>query len=193
MKRFLLMIAILSAITPLFAANDISQLSSEAQIEYLTNALSIQTADSMQSIGSGFGNLYNSGFMTSLSVTNSSISTEWYPYLGASEIDKETFYQITGQTELYNDYVNGMKKQNTMNACGWALLIATALGGTALAIYGIYDDYNTLFAYSGLGLVLVGGLVSLPLVSWQYNDNVSISFAVGLSDIYNNKLYESLK
>ena len=116
MKRFLLMIAILSAITPLFAANDISQLSSEAQIEYLTNALSIQTADSMQSIGSGFGNLYNSGFMTSLSVTNSSISTEWYPYLGASEIDKETFYQITGQTELYNDYVN---EKTEYHECMW--------------------------------------------------------------------------
>lgn len=193
MKRFLLMIAILSAITPLFAANDISQLSSEAQIEYLTNALSIQTADSMQSIGSGFGNLYNSGFMTSLSVTNSSISTEWYPYLGASEIDKETFYQITGQTELYNDYVNGMKKQNSMNTGGWILLLASVLGGAALSIYGIYDDYNTLLGYSGIGVMIIGGLVSLPLISWQYKDNVSISFAVGLSDIYNNKLYESLK
>lgn len=193
MKRFLLMIAILSAITPLFAANDISQLSSEAQIEYLTNALYIQTADSMQSIGSGFGNLYNSGFMTSLSVTNSSISTEWYPYLGASEIDKETFYQITGQTELYNDYVNGMKKQNSMNTGGWILLLASVLGGAALSIYGIYDDYNTLLGYSGIGVMIIGGLVSLPLISWQYKDNVSISFAVGLSDIYNNKLYESLK
>ena len=80
-----------------------------------------------------------------------------------------------------------------MNACGWALFVATAIGGTAITKYGIYDDYNTLFAYSGLGLLIIGGLASLPLVSWQYNDNVSISFAVGLSDIYNNKLYESLK
>ena len=47
----------------------------------------------------------------SLSVTNSSISTEWHPYLGASEIDRKTFYQLTEQTDLYNDYVNGMKNK----------------------------------------------------------------------------------
>ena len=35
--------------------------------------------------------------------------------------------------------------------------------------------------------------ISVPLVMWQPDDNISISFAVNAADMYNRKLLEAIK
>ena len=180
MKRFLLLIAILSAITPLSAANDITQLSADAQIEYLTNALSVEIVDQMNTYGSSLGTITNFGLITTSSVSSTTIETEWYPYLGSTEISRLDFFKLTGQNDIVAEYEAAEGKASKMKIFG---------------AKGLMKENNlpgVLMLTSGLCLSGVG-LGSIALISWEYKDDVSVSFAIGLADIYNNKLYESLK
>lgn len=194
MKRFLLLIAVISAISPVFAANDISQLSIESQQEYLMNALSIETSVETISNVSAIANPLGNGSIAT-GISRGSSSTEWYPYLGPNEIDKGTFYKLTGQIDLYNEYEKGMKKEKNMHIAGWTMFSVglAAYLGLFIGSWAIPDKYVgdivrcTSFGFLGLTLA------AIPLNIWTYKDNVSISFAIGVSNVYNNRLYESLK
>lgn len=192
MKKLLLIaIAIIMIANPLFAVNDLSALSAESQQKYLMESLSIQTEENTVATGSGFGNMIGStAIMTS--VGRGTTETEWYPYKGPSELTREEFYTLTNQNDLLEAYTEGTKKQTIANICGWALLGVTFIGGLVVCFTGL-ESGNTSAEWIGLSVALIGGLGSIPLVTWEYDDNVSISFAVGLADIYNNNLYKSLK
>lgn len=192
MKKLLLLIAIISSLSPIFAANDISQLSAESQQEYLMNSLSIET--SVETISSSFATaspLGNGAIASGIARGNS--STEWYPYLGPNQIDRGTFYQITDQMDLYEDYQNGINKEKNMHIAGWTML-GVGIVGFVISGLGVFVFEWGSFPAIMLELAsLTVGACGIPLICWNYNDNVSISFAVGVSDIYNNRLYESLK
>lgn len=190
-KPILIAIMIITIINPVFSANNISELSSEAQQEYVMNSLSIQTKEHTIATGAGFGNMIGSTAIMS-SVSRGTSETEWYPYLGPNAINRGQFYEIVGNDELSEAYENGMKKENTMHIAGWSLFAASMIGGLSTALIGYFSTDNIVYAGIGIGIILAG-LGSIPLISWEYKDNVSISFAIGMSDVYNNRLYESLK
>ena len=190
-KSILITIMIIMIINPVFSANNISELSSEAQQKYIMNSLSIQTKEHSVATGAGFGNMIGSTTIMS-SVSRGTSETEWYPYLGPNAIDRGQFYEIVGNHELSEAYENGIKRENTMHIAGWSLFAACMIGGLSTSLVGYFSTNNIVYAYVGMGIILAG-LGSIPLVSWEYKDDVSISFAIGMSDIYNNRLYESLK
>lgn len=190
-KPILIAIMIITIINPVFSANNISELSSEAQQEYIMNSLSIQTKEHTIATGAGFGNTIGSTAIMS-SISRGTSEMEWYPYLGPNAIDRGQFYEIIGNHELSEAYENGMKKENTMHIAGWSLFAASMIGGLSTALIGYFSTDNIVYAGIGIGIILAG-LGSIPLISWEYKDNVSISFAIGMSDVYNNRLYESLK
>lgn len=206
MKKLISIIIIsIMLIQPAMAAADISDLSAEKQMEFMNNSLSIQTEQNTYSYGSTIGNVWGNGVVTGTAFGNATTTTGWRPYLGPMEIDKGSFYQITNQGDLYDSYSKGMEKEKTYHIAGWSLLCASVIGGAAIALCGMmgYNQgwwrgnavdvlYPALLG-SGLSLMLVGGLSSVPLITWDYKDNVSVSFAVGVADMYNQRLAESLR
>lgn len=192
-------------IQPMMAATDISGLTAEAQMEFMNNSLSIQTEQNTYTYGSVIGNAWSTGLITGTAIGNSTTTTEWKPYMGPVEIDKGRFYEITGQDDLLAEYSKGMEKERTYKIAGWSLLGASLAGGALMSILGLVggaqhwwrgnadDVLVPTLGYGGLLVMLVGGLTSVPLLVWDYNDDVSISFAVGIADMYNQRLAESLR
>lgn len=190
-------------IQPMMAAADISGLSAEAQMEFMNNSLSIQTEQSTYTYGSVIGNAWSTGLVTGTATGNSTTTTEWKPYLGPVEIDKGTFYEITNQTELKEIYKAGMREEKNKHDIGWGLVGAGAGLFALCAIFGPLGAaegwWSSTVGMMGifLGAGVLGGSIlafsSVPLLMWEYNDNVSISFAVGIADMYNQRLAESLR
>ena len=197
-KSIALFISILIVLTPLAASPDLSELSDEARYEYIKSSLSIQTKENSYSYGSGIGDIHPFGLYTATVWSAGTTETEWTPYRGANEISKAEFFYLTGEDEIYREFQEGMKTEKAMHTAGWSIF-GVGLGlGVALLVAGIVlDDYSnpalTLWCYAGGTAAAVIGLVGLPLVYWEYDDNISVSFAISLADIYNERLAQSLK
>ena len=197
MRKFIaLVIAILIALSPLAAVTDLSNLSDEAKYEYITSSLSIQTKENSYSYSTGIGDMHPFGFYTASSWATGTTETEWIPYRGASEISKAEFFRLTGEEDLYNAFLEGMKTERAMHTAGWSIFgaglgVGIALLITGLVLDGYEDSAIPLWCYIGGTAATVVGLAGLPLVYWEFDDNVSVSFAISLANIYNERLKTS--
>ena len=169
----------------LLAAETLEGLTYEQERIYLQNQLSVQTSQHTNLSGLGYMNDW--GLYTSFS--EGETTTEWTPYVGAREISKEAFYEIAG----YNDLAEAERSANTFNRnmtiAGWTLY---GVGLLAMLSSLFFLD-NEAACY---GLLCGGGIVAaagIPLVFIKADNDVSISFAVGIANSYNRKLLESLR
>ena len=204
MKKLISIIIIsIMLIQPAMAAADIPDLSAEKQMEFMNNSLSIQTEQNTYSYGSTIGNVWGNGVVTGTAFGNATTTTDWRPYLGPMEIDKGTFYEITEQTELKAIYDKGVAEEKKKHDIGWGrvgagagLFVLCTIFGPLGTAEGWWDGTVGMIGIL-LGAGLLGGTtiaaLSIPFLTWEFNDNVSVSFAVGVADMYNQRLAESLR
>lgn len=186
MRKIIACILILCIIAnQLFAAETLEGLTYEQERIYLQNHLSVQTSQHTDISGVGYMN--NWGLYTNFSEGDT--TTEWTPYVGAREISKEAFYEITG----YNDLAEAERSANSFNR-------NMAIAGWTLYGVGILAMLSSLFFLDNeaacYGLLCGGGVVAavgVPLIFIKANNDVSISFAVGIANSYNKQLLESIR
>lgn len=192
MKKIFFVLAFISCI---FSLNAIAldSLAVEKRVLYLENALSIETQENYSySSGTRFYNIGRSVYGSTYG--HGSTTTEWKPYLGASEISKKEFFQIVGDSEMvsYLDEIEAKNKKRT--AIGATF---TGIGSLAyLVCMGalLSDTSSPNYALIGVtgGLAALGVGIGIPLLCVSYDDNISIQFAVGVADNYNQQLLERL-
>ncbi|HIS14585.1 MAG TPA: hypothetical protein IAA76_08405 [Candidatus Ornithospirochaeta stercorigallinarum] len=177
----------------IFASIDLSLLSSEHQQIFLNQALSIQTEQNTLSYSSGYAKPTSWGALSSGWGT-SNTSTDWVPYRGAGEISKVDFLYATGQYDMAKNLENAYKTAENFKLAGYILTGVGSVGLLATLLIGsnYYGD-SSVPLYILLGLSAGSLAVGIPFMFWQVDDNLSVSFAVGLADVYNQNLFDSLK
>lgn len=115
-------------------------------------------------------------------------SYEWTAFLGQEELTREQFFKITGCEELRLFVEKGERKERFMNITGYSLFTAgSALTLTSLILYASANEFMTEniypFVASGIGVVML----SLPFISYEFEDGVNISCAIQIADAYNMK------
>lgn len=192
MKKFTAIFLILCIVSNLwlFSATTIDDLSYENRQFYISNALSIETKENINVSGGAydFGNL--GGYIPSYAYGES--TTEWIPYYGPMQISRADFFDITGYKDFAEFEREIERKNKVYRTVGWSLLgsgLGLMLGGL---LWNVADEYGT-----GLGAsILMGGgilvsCVSIPFFFLETKSNISISFAVGIANNYNQKLLDS--
>lgn len=184
MRRFIaLMLVLCMLVSTASAADSLKALSMEEQRIYLSNALSIQTSEHTYTTGG----IYDWGWGWLDTYSSSSTSREWYPYRGPVEISKEEFYRLAGYDALADAEADAARTNKNMAIAGVTL---SGVGLAAMLTSIFFTDNDALF----LGLLGGGTLltcIGIPLLTIQVSNDVSISFAVGIADSYNQRLLES--
>ena len=185
MGRIIALVLIISMIgSMLFAAESVEELTADEQMVYFSNALSVQTSE--HTVMSG--GIYDWGRGWYDTYASSSTMKEWYPYMGPAEISKEDFYRLTGCDELAEAEARASRTNRNM-----------AIAGLTLSGVGLAAMLSSLFFVDGndiafLGLLGGGTLltcIGIPLLTIQVRNDVSISFAVGIANSYNQRLLAS--
>lgn len=197
---FVLLIAV-SINTVLASSYTISDLSSEARDYYIRNALSVQTELNTQSYSSSlFTPLWGSSYVGSSS-THGKTETDWTPFYGPSEIDKRTFFEIAGAEDMLKAFDEAEEKYAKKQRTG-AILFGVGIAGiiASLVATGVAlecDDVNTSEILFGGSIAcacasIAPFCVGAVLVSAKPNNNISVEFAIGIADGYNQKLIDKL-
>ena len=194
MRRFIAIVLLLCMIgsMELFAAESIEMLSYEDRQFYIANALSIQTMEHITISGNAYDWGSSGDYISSFGSGES--TTEWIPYRGPSRISKADFFKLTGYDEFAKLEENITRQNQAYKTVAWSLIgtgLAIALGGY---IWGVCDGFTN----NSLGgiFMIVGGTVvscvSIPFFCIETKSDISIQFAVGIANNYNQRLLESL-
>lgn len=196
-KIFVALLVVLMVCSPVFSAINIDLLTQDSKLNYLSNSLSIQTEKNikMSTFGSSSVNAYT-GYGTISAASRGSEKTVWYPYKGSLNIPKSEFFKLVGQDDLARQSEEIARFNKNLSITVYSI----AGVGAILSLVGMYFFFESPYGtnqyefgnysmYAGLGLMTL----ALPLCFLEKEfPDVSISFAIGLSDIYNQKLLESL-
>ena len=193
MRRFISAILLISFIScmALPAAGSVEALSAEDRMEYISKALSVETETHTDVAVNAydFDSRWHSGFVTSYGT--STTTTEWVPYMGYQRISRADFLDIAGYPDLAEAERAMEKGNNTRTIVGWSFIGAGLAVMLSSLIPLAFDTPNDTLS-SGL---LLGGslltLVGVPICSWQVTSDISMSFAIGIADSYNQRLLES--
>lgn len=195
MKRILTTLMIIPlGLGLLFGASPSSaQLSNEERAFYINNALSIQTREHTRTSVDAYTIPLGYYSDWTLYDTNTYTETNWYPYLGPQEISKIDFFRITGYDDIVASMEKDLETQRAMVIAGGTLMGAGLIGLIAGTIMLVSMEDNILPGTITATVSAVALGISVPLVMWQPDDNISISFAVNAADMYNRKLLEAIK
>lgn len=187
----LLIFAMVSSMA--FGAENVQSLSPDDRIWYLSNALSIETEAKTEMLGTSYDWGYPGGF--SSSYASGTTSTEWIPYKGAERISRKEFFQLAELPDMVKAEEEIENKTKSMHIAGGVLLGV----GSVAAIAGLLLGWNLTSEDAGfVGTICLacGGAVaagiSIPLLMYETESDVAISFAVNIANGYNQKLLESL-
>lgn len=184
MRRIVALMLVLCMIGSMaYSADSLKSLSMEDQRMYLSNALSIQTSEHTYTSGG----IYDWGWGWLDTYSSSSTSREWYPYRGPVEISKEAFYRLTGYDALADAEAAAARTNRNMAIAGLTL---SGAGLAAMLASVFFIDNDALF-YGLLGGGTLLTCIAIPLLTIEVDNDVSISFAVGIADSYNQRLLES--
>ncbi len=205
--RKLIAIVLLVAVlvnTAFASSYTISDLSSEARDYYIRNALGVQTSLNTQSYSSSlFTPLLGRSYVGSSSSYGKTV-TDWIPFYGPAEIDKRTFLEIAGADDILKAYDEAEKECAKKRNTGAVLIgvgVTTMVASTITALVPVFYDMdldsnmsNILFL-SGLAGVCVSAIplcFGIEFVLAKPNNNLSVEFAIGIADNYNQKLIDKL-
>ena len=150
---------------PLWAKVNVSMLSPETQAWYNHNSITIQKSRS-----------------------------SWIPFQGGMELSKVDFLNMTGEYELASqldaEYKRVRKLNNIGNVITWGG-IGLGIAGTIwmLASFDNDDSFLAACLLSSVS-VIVASSVGIPLLYIRPKENIPISFAINLADIYNENLFK---
>ena len=176
----------------IYAAESIEALTYEERKTYIANALSIETKDNITVSGGAYD--WGYGYISSHS--SGETTTEWIPYIGPMQISRADFFRITGYDEFAEFEESIANKNRTYSTVGWSLLGA----GSALTLAGLIWGFSTMSNMSKadeigsitlLSVGLAAMCTSIPFFCIETKSNISIQFAVGIANNYNQRLLES--
>ena len=196
MKRiFAISIILILASSLVFAATGStvsSTLTENQRAEYLSNALSIETREHTYTYTDAY--TYPIGRFGAYTTydTNHYSETNWYPYMGPTEISKLDFFRLTGYDAIVAQMEKDLKTQRALVISGGTLMTAGFIGViTGVVLMCTMDDILPGTITTCISAVAMGA--GIPMMLWEPNDDISISFAVGVADDYNRKLLESIR
>lgn len=184
--------------------------------QFLNNALSVIPKN--VSISTGFGSAYTNqyGYTFGSATSRTTEYLDWDAYKGSSQISRASFYKLTNQIGLYNSLVQSQERVQKKHKSGTYLTIGGGVVtgvGLGVMCYGLIrsnpysfiydrDDYNAFAKKSdtimwwGIGIALAGIIplgIGIEHLLYNESDNVSVSFAMGIADAYNESLATSIK
>lgn len=192
-------------------AERFSRLSYASQDEFLKNQLFVEpySTTSVTTYGSSdtYFNPYFSSAYTFYSDTSYyDTSLSWRPHLGYNTISKYDFFDLTGQEELKQKWLE------TSRAIDHRYKVFMGVGGTLVGVGGVLaivatsliatSDWTTNNAekyliglYTPGCLLIAAGLITM--LCWKVNapslPNVNIQVALGLANQYNDRLMSRLE
>ncbi len=177
----------------LFAAQSIEALTYEERQAYIANALSIETMEHITVSGGAYDWGRPGGYISSHS--SGEATTEWIPYIGPMQISRADFFRITGYDEFAELEESIANKNRTYSTVGWSLFgvgLALMVGGLT---WNLLEDNSNQASKIGSAVTMITGLVStcvgIPFLFIETKSNISIQFAVGIANNYNQQLLES--
>lgn len=197
MKRTLLPLILIMIFlsTPVSAAVDISDLPLEKQNEYLARFLSIRTEKVLEVHTDAFVFPGYYGVYTEWSTGNT--LTTWQPYQGSAAISKTDFLYLTGQDALAAELQSEYDRARKLNTAGYVFFGIGVAGLVGSLIYELTansssSSISTPFMIAS-GISTAVSCIGIPLMAVRPNENISVSFAVNIADLYNQQLYESIR
>ena len=219
MKKIIVVTAFLLLTISLFASNPseyTAGMTSAQKERFYMDALSVVPKN--VSISTGFGSAYTNqyGYTFGSATSRTTDYLDWDAYLGSTQISRAYFYKLTNQNGLYNSLIQSQERVQKKHKTGTYLTI----GGSALFGVGMgvmlfgggrsnpYDMFREKEAYDnyqkksdsmlwwGAGIALASTIpLAFGIVDLMYNekDNVSVSFAMGIADVYNEALAARIK
>ena len=170
--------------------------------QFLNNALSVIAKTISISQGSGSGYTYSDEFRFLFGMTNNKSTdyADWDVYLGPSKISRLDFYELTGQDKLYDSLAESVARIKRKRKSGLYYTIGgsvIAAVGAGLLIYGLQkEDDDNPYVWWGAGIALVSCIpleIGISNLSYSEKEDVSLSFATGLADMYNAELAARIK
>lgn len=209
-KYFILVVLVLCCMNA-FALSP-SDLTADERFTFDSQAISIQTSESMTYYSDSWGSplywdiVWNSSndsasdaawllfalpYTLVSSISYGKTETKWDPYLGFNKISKYDFYNIIGlkdEAERYQDFMNRRKTWNIMT---WSNL---ALGaGLMIAGFCVEDPAQTwLFVSSGVAFTISSVGFAILEFGLVESNEFSVTFAVNAAQTYNQRLLENL-
>ena len=206
-KPFIMILFVATCSFFLFASVDTSEMTQIQLKAFYQKMLTIEEHYSTSSTVSGSIRKISESTAIASSHGESQTSTNWTPYEGARKISKTEFFKITEENELYLQSVAIDDRISRKKKSGLILSItggATMVAGFVMFGIGISQpNYESISdALNGplcnVGLILALGS-SIPLgigfanLGYREDIDVSTSFAIGIADLYNQKLAAEIK
>ena len=114
--------------------------------------------------------------------------------MGQGRLVEPIFFKLTGYDEFAKLEEDITRKNQTYNIVAWSLIssgLAIALGGL---IWDVCDGYTN-NSLGGIFMILggtVASCIAIPFFCIETKSDISIQFAVGIANNYNQRLLESL-
>ena len=202
MKRLFIVVLLLLFSFSLFAYVDTSGMTQEQLRMYNRQMLSV--SERVVTTSSAYGGAWKTSPSTAMAYASgsSSSSLTWDAYQGPNLIAKADFFKLAGEIELYKEYNLAAMRTAEKRKQGVGFATVGGIGATlgAIMMFAGIDPY---VSRDEMGLMVGGaiifGISCIPLyigvfdLKYTEEPNVSASFAMGVADIYNQKLAAEIR